>query len=307
MLAARFGATGMAAPGGYCTGSCMTNEDCGQGGTCFGAFAGIAGIAAVPGQCLAVCSEEDDCRTGYRCVTGLGVPVTADGGTSTPGAPGILGSPTCQPAPATDQLADDIVGSACAGDEECGDGRCLRTSGQTSYPDGYCSGRCLDDAECGTNGVCALGIAGGVGTCYLRCSDDGDCGRDGYRCRQSGQAMQCLPGPKPLPDNVVGKACTSEADCGGAPMSCGARLGMRTATGGYCTQRCANSSDCGAGGVCVGGRGGTSASGTCYKTCAAAAECREGYQCAATTGGANSQSVCSVLPPPPADEDAGTP
>jgi hypothetical protein len=312
MLGSRFGGAGMAAPDGYCTSECMTEEDCGEGGTCSGAFAGIAGIGAVAGQCLAKCQSAEECRSGYRCVNALGVPVApaADGGMPIEDpSGGLLGGGTCQPRPATDQLDDGVVGSACEGDEQCGDGRCLRMSGQSAYPGGYCSGRCLESAECGAGGVCQPALGGGaVGTCYLACAEDSDCGREGYRCRMIGSAMQCVPGPDPLPDNVTGKACSGDADCGGNAMTCATRLGLNAAPGGYCTQRCANSSDCGAGAACIGSFGGSTLIGTCYQTCAQADDCREEYTCGPIGAQATSANVCMVAPrEEEEDADAGAP
>jgi hypothetical protein len=306
MLGSRFGGAGMAAPGGYCTSGCMLPDDCGEGGTCLGAFAGIAGIGAVEGQCLSECTSAEDCRGGYRCVNALGVPVAVDGGMSDVTG-GLLGSGTCQPTPATDQLDEGVVGAACEGDEQCGDGRCLRmNTQQTVYPGGYCSGRCLEDAECGPGGVCQPSLAGGaVGTCYLSCGSDEDCTRDGYRCRAGANAMQCVPGPDPLPDDVVGKSCANDDDCGGAAMICATRLGLAVAPGGYCTQRCANASDCGAGAVCIGSFGGSTLSGTCYQTCAEAEGCRDGYSCGPVGTSATAANVCAVTPQDP-DADAGT-
>jgi hypothetical protein len=312
-LPGSFGAGMAPAPDGYCSAECMVNEDCGEGGACSGAFAGLGGIGATRGRCLKSCTENTDCRDGYRCVNAFGLPVTAtDAGAANSPVPGFLGASTCQPLPATDKLKDGIVGSECAEDEDCGDGRCLKTANATTtYPGGYCTGSCLQDSDCGSSGTCSAGLAGGAGTCYLKCSNDSDCSRDGYRCRANGEQMQCVPGAAPLLDGVVGNACTGDAECGGAAMSCGTRLGFYAAPGGYCTQRCVNSTDCGAGGVCVGGFGGagTTAGGTCYKACADASGCRDGYTCgpAGRTGTAATQNICSVTPPPMPTDDAGTP
>jgi hypothetical protein len=128
-----------------------------------------------------------------------------------------------------------------------------------------------------------------------------------------------MPGADPLRDGVVGSACGGDADCGGAAMSCATSLGTgrSNAPGGYCTQRCVDTSDCGSGGTCVGGLGGTgTASGTCYKNCTGASDCRDGYTCAARgVGGGRSMQgtmTCGPTPPPrpmmmPMDEDAGVP
>jgi hypothetical protein len=308
MLPGAFGMGSVPAPDGYCSGECMTNEDCGEGGTCSGAFAGLAGIGATRGRCVKGCAESADCRSGYRCVNALGMPVmgAVDAGVPDP-TMGLLGSSSCQPLPETDKLADDIVGASCNEDIDCGDGRCLRMSTATTYPGGYCTGRCLEDADCGKDGSCTAGLAGGAGTCYLSCATDADCGREGYRCRANGMRMQCVPGAAPLPDDVVGDACTADGDCGGAAMSCGTRLGRYAAPGGYCTTRCVNATDCG-GGACVGGLGGGGAAtgGSCYKLCTDSSDCREGYTCgpAGRTGTAATQNICSVTPPV-MTEDAG--
>jgi hypothetical protein len=308
MLPGAFGGAAVLAPGGYCSGECMNSADCGKAAACSGAFAGLpGGIGMIRGRCLSTCTQSSDCRTGYRCVNALGLPVTPT--TFDAGVPsGLLGASTCQPAPETDKLEDGVVGSMCAADGDCGDGRCLRMSNAASYPGGYCSGRCLQDADCGATGSCTAGLAGGAGSCFLRCASDSDCKREGYRCRVSAaMVMQCVPGAARLPDDVVGRSCSADPDCGNAAMSCGMRLGRYAAPGGYCTQRCVNASDCGRGGVCVGSRGGSTPSGTCYKACADVSECREGYTCgpAGNTGSAAMQNICSVTPPPMQTEDAG--
>jgi hypothetical protein len=341
------GVMGTPAPGGYCTNTCASNTDCGSTGVCVGAFAGIPGFAgggaggATRGQCYLACATSDECREGYRCTNFLGMPVAAASGAAGAAASGAAGAATgasgaragmggrgattagvnalqansCQPAPPTDKLTGKTVGSMCSADADCGGGQCMTTGtfGTNAFPQGYCTGRCLKDSDCG-DGVCNAGLLGAAGTCYRRCGTDSDCARDGYRCRASaamGGAMECLPGPKPLADGLVGKACTGDQDCGGVAMAC--NLSMSN-PGGYCTQRCADASDCGAGGVCVGGFGaigGAAPSGTCYKGCSAISDCREGYTCGSPRGafGGTMQMVCTQPPMmrPPPSEDAGVP
>jgi hypothetical protein len=168
------------------------------------------------------------------------------------------GDPECAPSePATDQLEDGVVGSACDDDPACGDGRCLfseRITG-TPFPDGYCTGRCRDDAACGEHGYCSPGFRGAIGSCLRRCEDDADCGRDGYRCRVASAIGRCMPGPKPLPEGVVGHACASDAECGGGPETCATALAGIDAPGGYCSQSCSVDADCAADGACVSGLG----------------------------------------------------
>jgi hypothetical protein len=214
------------------------------------------------------------------------------------------------------------------------------------FPGGYCSGRCLADADCGERALCDLGAAGALGlggatagTCYRSCAQDADCARDGYRCRSGlgGTAKRCIPGAKPLADATAGKACAADADCGGAAMSCITQMQVFNAQaisggmvntsqltvqvpypGGYCSQRCVDNVDCGAGGVCVGGLGafgGAVAVGTCYKSCSANADCRDGYSCGnpgaagipgmAMAGATTAQVKACFVPPPAAGQDAG--
>jgi hypothetical protein len=283
----------------------MVDGDCGKGGTCAGAFPGVMGVLApTPGTCLAQCLHADDCREGYRCVNGLGLPLAANGGTGSPdgGLASLLGPNTCQPKPETDKLPDGVVGSACSADSDCTPGSCAQMLGLTRYPGGYCTGRCLEDADCGSSGICNAGLPGSSGSCSKICGSDADCGREGYRCRSSGTALQCVPGAAPLPDGVIGAACAGDEDCGAAAMSCMMRIGRYAAEGGYCSLRCVDDTDCG-GGVCVGGGFGA-ATGTCYKRCESASDCREGYTCGRAGATGAQLTVCTSAPP---DMDAGVP
>jgi hypothetical protein len=266
------------APGGYCMGPCMGPADCGMGGSCVGGGLGMMGL------CYDFCMMDSDCREGYLCG-----PITS----------------TCRPAPETDQLGDDVAGTACTMDGDCGDGLCLtmRNNGD-EFPGGYCSGACLEDSHCGAGGTCRR-TGGGAGRCYETCASDDDCTRDGYRCRDIGGMLTgCLPAPDPLPDNTTGLACTADADCADVAGACAAELpaaagGMIATPGGYCTIQCEIDADCGAGAVCVTTRGGA----WCFKTCTdAATDCRDGYVCGERGGGDMPSIVCTPFEP---DEDAG--
>lgn len=287
------GAMSTPAPGGYCTVSCATQADCSEGTACVGVRFSFRG------HCSLGCKSASDCRDGYRCAPLAGI---ADGGIAMDAV-----TATCQPMPETDKLADGAVGSACAADANCGSGRCMLSESitKTPFPDGYCTGRCVADAECGAHGLCAPGFLGAIGSCYRRCESDTDCGRDGYRCRVSSSSGvgACLPGPKPLPDHVVGNACSGDADCGGGKMTCTTALTKVGA--GYCSQSCAVDADCGAGGVCISGVNGLSLSiGTCYRACVPPGDCRDGYTCRSFSGASGDErGVCSPDPP----SDAGTP
>jgi hypothetical protein len=191
-------------------------------------------------------------------------------------------APRGEPDAATDQLEDGIVGTACADDAVCGDGRCLLSERITgvAFTDGYCTGRCREDAHCGEHGYCSPGFRGAIGSCLLRCESDADCGRAGYRCRVANEIGRCMPGPEPLPEGVIGDACSSDEECGGAPMSCASNLAGVSAPGGYCSARCSVDADCSSGGACVSGLGTAPLSiGTCFARCEPPDGCREGYTC----------------------------
>jgi hypothetical protein len=285
------------APDGYCTVECAAQADCPLGSACVGARFGFAG------RCTIGCTNTDDCRGGYRCIPLPGAATALDGGTAQSAV-----TATCQPTPETDRLEDGIVGSACAADADCGDGRCLLSESVTGavYPDGYCTGRCVEDADCGARGLCTPGFLGAIGVCALRCAGDTECGRDGYRCRVIDGVGRCAPGPDPLPDHVAGNACGSDGDCGGGAMTCKDALGDLPAPDGYCSQSCAIDDDCGEGGVCISGIGVVSiATGVCYEACMLPEPCRDGYSCRSLTGSASDPS--GVCAPDRTDDDAGTP
>jgi len=84
---AGMGGTAVAYPGGYCSGACAKDEDCGDTGACVGALA--LGPVNSTGSCLLKCENTKDCgREGYRCR-----PSTAFGAPGT----GAQGANVCQP------------------------------------------------------------------------------------------------------------------------------------------------------------------------------------------------------------------
>ncbi len=142
-----------AAPGGYCTFVCKLDIDCGDSGVCIGAmgggglFSNVTGSGGTPGMCMSRCGSSSECREGYRWADGLGQTLNADTGAA---ASSSNSSGSCQVAPETDKLSGAVAGTACTGDADCTGGSCLMSDAMgTSYPGGYCSGRCLADADCG--------------------------------------------------------------------------------------------------------------------------------------------------------------
>jgi hypothetical protein len=291
------------APGGYCTGPCMNDAHCGAGGACVGALAGLNG------QCFARCMTAEDCRDEYTCT----MPQTLLG---------VMIPSTCRPKPSTVQLGDDVAGKACTTAEDCSGGMCAMMRGipgvaSTPLPGGYCTGDCTEDSHCGGNGVCSpplIPVQGLTGACYQGCSSDSDCERDGYRCRDIGMGKRgCDPFADPLPDGNAGKACSTDADCGGVMGTCRTALPVGGGFGsnasepapeGYCSQVCAEDADCGTGGVCVG-----LFTAACFKECAGPSDCRTGYACEMRGGGTipgqgmiPADMVCAPAEPePPAD------
>lgn len=224
---------------------------------------------------------------------------------------------SCQVAPATDALVGSIAGAACSNDADCGPGRCDSEDphGAGRYPGGYCSGRCLQDSDCGDAGRCRQQVGEVVGACYRVCETDPDCGREGYRCREQSPdgAKICQPGAKPLPDGVVGQACDDDSACGGAAMSCASQTTYPSPMAlpdGYCSQSCVDGSDCGSGGACsldLGAFKPGDRSGMCYKLCRQASDCRAGYECRIlAVGGTDTRpKVCALVSAATGDADAG--
>lgn len=258
---------------GYCTAACEKQSECDVDAVC--AFA-----AADPvGQCLSTCADQNDCREGFRC-TGAGQLATI----VIPGA--------CRPKAIAHQLAAGVAGTRCTSDGDCEGGYCAeRTPLGAAYPERYCSGRCYEDAECGSDGVCLLPATSlDPGYCLRGCQQDADCGRAGYRCLTLGDGQRllsaCMPGAPALPDGVVGQACTTDTECASGAAQCSEMLsldgfgspGGYLAPGGYCTGSCYLDEDCGTEGQCItaGFTGGM-----CLARCNDERPCRSGYECIA--------------------------
>jgi hypothetical protein len=157
-------------PGGYCTGNCLEDQHCGEGGVCSPPLNGAAG------SCYQSCGTDADCtREGYRCR-----PI---GG----------GRRGCNPAP--DPLPDDAAGKACSDDDDCGGGQGSCASQlpgpgfagvlePVTAPGGYCSASCIEHVDCGAAGHCVREGRRG-GRCFMACTAESDC-REGYTCEARG-------------------------------------------------------------------------------------------------------------------------
>jgi hypothetical protein len=269
---------------GYCSATCLTNADCGEGGICFGT--GRRG-----GECRKACSEDDDCkRANYECASLNGPLVDPSSGED------VAVPQTCQPLRTPVKFTTE-VGQACSDDTDCNGGTCRVGN---SFPGGYCSGSCNVDADCGAEGLCLLRLYGAGGSCYEACAVDTDCKRDGmnYGCVDANDTTKvCAYELDPLPDGVVGSACTGNAMCGNG--TCKTQLETVPAPGGYCSaDNCEEDAQCGAGGACVPSR----RSASCYKTCESDMDCRSDYTC--TTRGTTAK-MARVCFPMPGASDAG--
>jgi hypothetical protein len=158
---------GLAAPGGYCSGDCFSDEDCKGGHGICDREPGTA----VLGLCLYLCYSEASCwRDGYRCR------MREEHTVCMPGSP----------------LLAIQAGTACVGNSDCRGATCLSYLDGIRAPGGYCSQRCVQDADCGRGGFCRGG-QGGVfetGMCYATCDEARAC-REGYTCKGGA----CVPQP----------------------------------------------------------------------------------------------------------------
>jgi hypothetical protein len=168
--------------GNYCTARCLDDTACGAGGACL-----VNSGSSEAGYCYAHCSSDDDCtRDGYRC-RHIGADFDA-----------------CYPAERP--LPDDTAGKACQSDGDCGGNKSscaaelpfgdLTSNAIVAAAGGYCTQRCMYDADCGAQAQCiAAGVMGGY--CLGSCSQQSDC-RTGYSCVAHGRDFNntdsvCVP------------------------------------------------------------------------------------------------------------------
>jgi hypothetical protein len=227
------------------------------------------------------------------------------------------------------QLDDNVAGKPCTADTEC-------KGTNATCPLGACTGVCETDDHCGAGGTCLKAGGGSVlgqyGSCVKRCSEKSNCS-EGQDCRENidlgdlfGQALDfardagislddaglevsnlpkiCGPALKvvDLPDGVVGKPCSMNAQC--APGTCEDNVDLFEAfPNGYCSGACTENSHCGAKGVCHKNllAGVFKTEGVCLLGCSGPSDCSNGLACR-TSQLLGTGSFC--LAPLP---DAGTP
>lgn len=245
-------------PGGYCSKTCTTDEECGGDAFC-------SQPVTATRLCLRRCEGGACAGTGQICHTSLG-------GTD-------VGGPFCFWG---DAAAED--GDACGSQAEC-DANSICVTNLFEAPGGYCMtagctpGAAMPGCAPGGDGVCQDRVD--VDVCLDGCTNDNQCRQlAGYRC------LELRPGtPKvcAIPHKAVGDACTlAPGDCGPMPWQC-LSIGF---PGGYCgAMGCSpdNPSSCPAGAVChdtlPGGIGGE----ICAKPCAGGNDCRTDYECVDAT------------------------
>jgi hypothetical protein len=174
------------APGAVrsCTGRCTSDEHCGENGTCLEvARLGTATVSF----CQKLCSSHDECDSALQCNRAFNLSaVLLDFSNLLSGADVLSDERTtiCQEKPDTAMIDDGAVGRACS--EGCPGGTCNAFPSPLT-PGGYCTGKCLEDEQCGENGACVRDVAtrtlGLPGMCLLRCTEHSECRQsDGYGC-----------------------------------------------------------------------------------------------------------------------------
>lgn len=267
--------SGCTLPSGLCL-TMPTTTNCGTGG--------------------AACAP---CATGQLC--NAGVCGTPDSGV----VAGAIGSPCNTAADCVNVPLEQGFSAICKKNT---------IPGNTPYPNGYCTRRCLGADNCGgsvSGNVCAF-VLGSLGEqeniCLKACgSASGQCREaDGYGCINFGStqmprpACWLLPGGNLPPEwdagpgnpGNAGVACTSDSECGPAPsFGCipeSTDAGPTGYPGGQCTGDCTGSledSFCGDGGICLptayNAQGGAVVVWECSQGCnpTAANSCRPNYVC----------------------------
>ncbi len=167
------------------------------------------------------------------------------------------------------------TGAACINNADCGgEGLCLLSG--FGWSGGYCSFRCTSDADCGGSGWC-MADASGTRLCLRGCTDSTAC-RSGYSCQPLAPANVCVPSCSADPALACGpgrciesidrcnSACGDDSNC-----STGSRCDTATM---QC--RCTAMTDCGSGMACI------VSTGRCG--CATDSACGSGHTCDRTTG-----------------------
>jgi hypothetical protein len=189
--------------GGTCTGVCESNKNCGAGGSC------VQPVAGENGLCSKVCKADTECGSGQDCRAGFDVgdftsifdDLVADAGIVFDAGIDLRNVPmTCGPTLGVVQLGEGVVGAPCTTDTPCAPGECgTNINFLEQFPNGYCTGKCLKDSDCGAGGVCykdpLTALSNTEGRCLLGCTAGSTC-KHGLACRVSpiiDEKSYCLP------------------------------------------------------------------------------------------------------------------
>lgn len=244
-------------PGGYCSGGCTDDADCGGTGHC--AFDAADG----EGVCVLDCTQDSDCRTSenYGCgdsdTDGIDECIPVANGSGAPGD-------ACE-------FATDCAGGTA--------GWCLVEN--RGFQDGFCTQECTTSNPCPSGSHCTfIDTTTGLGACFPDCTGDSDCRAEGYLCFDGDDdaATECMPAATGTGD--VGDVCGQDFDCaGGEDGFCieeGTNASWRQ---GYCSQICDSTTTCPSGSHC-GLIDTTTGEGFCLEDCAGNSQCRaDGYAC----------------------------
>jgi hypothetical protein len=298
------------------------------GGCCLGdtCMSGLSSAACgSSGVSCALCSASQSCRPGVGCED------PADGGSGGDGGTGdcdgcVLPDGTCVPLARTSVAqcgsggascgacfpgdlctfgqcatngSPNHVGEDCVADVQCERGVgslsfCALTtsSGNATYPGGYCTFRCGRGSSPCPLGSSCVAVPAPYGEaealCLDRCSPTDRC-RTGYACYPFNGGSACWISPAPALDagsraDKVGEPCADELDCLDPPASGGACLTRefnREWPGGYCSsENCITDAECSTDGGAFCFR--LSSATACVRRCArdgGQADCRDGYEC----------------------------
>lgn len=221
---------------------------------------------------------DPDCQATMDCLPGdgpIGTPCAVHADCSATGsAPLCLPEIDGWPGGYCSELCD-LATPVCPDGAECVE----RLVGGDLAPHGVCLKTCLDTLDCAPGYEC---IAQGSGAALCapapesQCDDFADNDADSWTdCEDADCQAACTPGAGP-----TGAPCSATTDCsadGSDPICFGeADLGY---PGGYCSQFCTRSSECGNGAVCFDYYAFPSFAGTCFVACTSALDCRPGYGC----------------------------
>lgn len=281
-----------------CPSGCSNDNDadceatCGNlqidaGESCDSAFAdGVDGACPRPQNCVA----PDACTT----ATYTGSATTCDAACTLDPVTSCVSDDGCCPA-GCDLTQDNdcryATGEACTSADECAGEFCILNTG---WVDGYCTGACDVDADCGPDGHCN-GRA-----CVATCTSNNDC-RPGYECSDffNDGTTVCAPATTYV---MPGGACTSDDMCATTYFGATCLAPDDGFADGYCVVGCEVDADCPGASFCAS----TDTGGVCVPTCNATS-CRDGYACfdylntfrntcgPAATGTGTVGAACDVL------------